>query len=161
MSILIENPLIGETDFAKIKTDLITGNRSLLSKKDYENGDIISPFYWDKIYSEPNYLTVQIAENQHIELLPTLLECTNHSCNPNAFFDTSKKQFVCIKPIKKGEEFTFFYPSAEWEMDQSFNCNCGEKNCIGTIKGAKYLPKNVLKKYQFTDFIQRKLMDNG
>jgi SET domain len=145
------------TEFAEIKTDLITQNRSLFANKTFNKGDVICLFYWDKIYAEPNYLTVQIAENQHIELLPTILECTNHSCVPTAFFDTKNKQLVCIKPIKKGEEITFFYPSAEWEMDQSFICNCGSANCIKTIKGAKYLPKNVLNKYQFTEFIQQKL----
>jgi SET domain len=161
----IENQFSGinflQTEFAEIKTNLITGNRSLLSKKTFKKGDVISPFYWDKIYDKPNYLTIQIADNQHVELLPKVLECTNHSCDPNAFFDTTNKQLICIKSIKKGEEITFFYPSAEWDMNQSFVCNCGAKQCMGTIKGAKYLPKNALKNYQFTDFIQQKLKANN
>jgi hypothetical protein len=98
--------------------------------------------------------------NQHVELLPSLLECTNHHCDPTAFFDTKNKQLICIKSINKGEEITFFYPSAEWDMDQSFICNCGSKDCIKTIKGAKYLSKNVLNNYQFTEFIQQKLKAN-
>jgi hypothetical protein len=149
------------TEFAEIRTDLITQNRSLFAKKAFNNGEVICPFYWKEVHDKPNYLTVQIAENQHVELLPTLLECTNHSCSPTAFFDTKNKQLICIKTINKGDEITFFYPSAEWEMDQSFICNCGSANCIKTIKGAKYLPKNVLNNYQFTEFIQLKLKANN
>ncbi len=152
---------INSAEFAEIKTDLITGNRSLFAKKNFKKGAIITPFYWNKIHERPNYLTVQIADNQHVELLPTLLECTNHSCDPTGFFDTKNQQFICIKSIKKGEEITFFYPSAEWAMDQSFVCNCGSKNCLGLIQGAKFLPKNVLINYQFTDFIQQKLKENN
>ena len=73
------------------------------------------------------------------------------------FFDTTSMNFVTLKRIKVGEEFTFFYPSAEWSMDQSFQCNCGTANCIGKIKGAKYLSDASIKNYRFTDFIQEKL----
>jgi hypothetical protein len=161
MSTIIENTPIPKasnaTDFAEIKTDAITANRSLIAKKKFKTGEVISPFFWDKVFDKPTYLTVQLADNQHVELLPMLLECTNHSCAPNAFFDTTNKQLVCIKPIENGEDITFFYPSAEWEMDQSFVCNCGSTDCTNVVKGAKFLPENLLNKYQFTDFIQQKL----
>jgi hypothetical protein len=161
MSTIIENTPITKapnaTDFAEINTDAITGNRSLIARKNFNVGDVISPFHWEEIFAQPTYLTVQLTDNQHVELLPKLLECTNHSCAPNAFFDTTHKQLVCIKPILNGDDITFFYPSAEWEMDQAFVCNCGSTDCINVVKGAKFLPKNLLNKYQFTDFIQQKL----
>ena len=101
--------------------------------------------------------TVQIKDDVHIELLPECLECANHSCEPNCFFNTTTMELVAIKPVKKGDELTFFYPSAEWDMNQAFQCNCGNKECVGNIKGAKYLSDAALKKYRFTDFIQSKL----
>jgi hypothetical protein len=67
-------------------------------------------------------------------------------------------QLIALKDIQEGEEFTFFYPSAEWDMDRSFECLCGTSSCIGTIKGAKYLSANLVKRYRFTDYIRRKLV---
>lgn len=57
----------------------------------------------------------------------------NHSCSPNTAFEISASipeadwAFVALAEIKAGEEFTFFYPSTEWEMDQPFECQCGSK----------------------------------
>jgi hypothetical protein len=66
-------------------------------------------------------------------------------------------QLVALKEILEEDEMTFFYPSTEWEMTQSFTCYCGSSNCIGEIKGASFLPENVWKQYRLTDFIQQQL----
>jgi SET domain len=151
------NQHLQTTEIAEVITDITNGNRSLLSKKVFYKDDIISAFDWDIVYESPNYLTVQIADDKHIILQPSFLECINHSCAPNAFFDTTKKELICVKPIAIGEEITFFYPSAEWDMDQAFECHCGTSNCIGFVQGAKYLQKETVEQYQFTNFIQQKL----
>ncbi len=150
-----------QSDVAEKSTDSAKGRRSLFSRKNFKTGEVISTFYWDQVFPTPTYLTVQISEHEHILLQPEYLECINHSCNPNAFFDTTRKHLIAVRPIKAGEQFTFFYPSAEGDMDQAFECQCGSENCIGMIKGAKYLPENVLKNYQFTDFIRGKLAAKG
>lgn len=145
------------TEIAEVRTDILANNRSLFSRRDFAAGEIISEFGWRAMYSAPSYLTVQLSETEHVELFPEYLECINHSCEPNCFFDTSSLQLVALRPISVGDELGFFYPSAEWDMDQSFACNCGTKNCVGTVKGAKYLTDAQLRKYRFTDFIQQKL----
>jgi hypothetical protein len=142
---------------AEMRIDVITGNRSLFAKRVFQENEVITPFYWTKVYDTPNYLTIQIAERQHVELLPAWLECTNHSCDPNAFFDTTKKQLVCIKPIANGEEITFFYPSSEWDIDRAFECGCNSSHCLGHIAGAKHLAKEEKAHYRFTDFIKQKM----
>ncbi len=146
-----------EAGIAEIRTDVNTSHRSLFAKKKIETGDVISHFNWDKVFKTPTYLTVQIGENEHIELKPTFLECINHSCEPNSFFDIHKKELICLKPIQKGEEFTFFYPSAEWNMDQPFECLCESKDCIGFVRGALHLTNEQRNHYRFTDFIQQKM----
>jgi hypothetical protein len=146
-----------ESDVAEKRTDVITRHRSLYSRNSFHANEIIAEFNWKNIHSKPSYLTVQISDTEHIELMPTYLECVNHSCDPNSFFDTEKRLFIAIKPIEAGEEFTFFYPSSEWDMDQAFQCTCGSKACLGLIKGAKYLPASLIKNYRFTDFIEQKL----
>lgn len=145
------------TEIAEVRTDILANNRSLFSRKDFAAGEIISEFGWRAMYSAPSYLTVQLSETEHVELFPEYLECINHSCEPNCFFDTSSLQLIALKPIKAGDELGFFYPSAEWDMDQAFECNCGTKSCIGKVQGAKYLTDAQLRKYRFTDFIQQKL----
>jgi hypothetical protein len=146
-----------ESDVAEKRTDVITRHRSLYSRKAFNADEVIAGFNWEKIHSKPSYLTVQISDTEHIELMPAYLECVNHSCDPNSFFDTTKRLFIAVKPIKKGEEFTFFYPSSEWDMDQAFQCTCHSEGCLGLIKGAKYLPADRVKNYRFTEFIQQKL----
>ncbi len=71
------------------------------------------------------YLTVQTGTDRHITLIPDFLQYINHSCSPNIFFNTTTMELVCLQPIQPGDEFTFFYPSTEWEMAQPFVCNCG------------------------------------
>jgi hypothetical protein len=38
--------------------------------------------------------------------------------------------------LKPGTELTFFYPSTEWAMAQSFDCFCRAPSCKGHIAGA-------------------------
>ena len=118
-SITLESPPKG---FAEKRIDVITNNRALYSKQDFNANDVIAEFFWKSVHSTPSYLTVQVSDHEHIELLPEYLECVNHSCDPNCFFNTALKQFIALKPIKEGEELTFFYPSSEWDMGQAFRC---------------------------------------
>ena len=159
MSLTTSNEVLIDysSEVTEKRTDVSRNNRSLYSRKNFKANEIISEFSWDKVHNKPTYLTVQISEHEHILLLPEYLECINHSCDPNCFFDTTHKILVSLKAIRNGEELTFFYPSAEWDMDQSFQCHCGSQNCIGLIRGARHLPENLLSKYRFTDFIQKKL----
>jgi hypothetical protein len=145
-------------EVAEIRIDPITSSRSLYSRKHFKANEFIVGFISRATHTEPNYLTVQVSENVHIELLPECLECMNNSCDPNCFFDTTTMQLVTLKPLAPGDEMTFFYPSAEWDMDRPFECVCGNPECVGIIQGAKYLPAAALKRYRFTDFIRRKLV---
>jgi len=145
-------------EVAEIRIDPITSSRSLHSMKHFKANEFIVGFISRATHREPNYLTVQVGEHEHIELFPECLECMNNSCDPNCFFDTTTMQLVTLKPLKPGEEMTFFYPSAEWDMDSPFPCNCGSPDCIKDVKGARYLPESALKRYRFTDFIRRKLI---
>lgn len=148
-------------EIAEIRIDPISSSRSLFSKKHFKANEMIVGFISRATHTEPNYLTVQVGENKHIELLPECLECMNNSCDPNCFFDTTTMTLVTLKPLAPGTEMTFFYPSAEWDMDQPFQCNCGNADCVGEIQGAKYLPEDALKRYRFTDFIRRKLVSRA
>lgn len=149
--------IVSRHGFAEVLLEAETGFQYLYSTKAFAAGDIICPFSAAGIFDKPSYLTVQIGDAQHITLSPTFLQYVNHSCSPNAFFDTTAMQFVCIAPISPGDQFTFFYPSTEWQMAQPFDCNCGTNQCIGQITGASQIDLDVLGRYRLTDYILSKL----
>lgn len=157
MTTLTNATMISHHDFASIWQDLVTKQQSLWSNHPLMAGEIIIDFNAGEISNLPTYLTVQVAENKHITLKPTFLQYINHSCDPNVFFDTTSMQLICLRPIAANQELTFFYPSTEWQMTQSFDCHCGAYNCLGNISGAANIPNEVLSNYQLTNFIEGKL----
>ncbi len=148
---------LADANVVEQRMDLVKNHRALYAKRSFKPGDVISEFKARATFSKPTYLTVQISDTAHIELFPDHLECVNHSCEPNSFFDTSTLEFIALRHIEQGDEFFFFYPSSEWDMDQAFKCHCGNPTCLGMIQGAKYLDKEAIKKYRFTDYIKGKL----
>ena len=62
-----------------------------------------------EILTEPNYLTVQLKEQQHILLTPEFLQYINHRCDPNVSFNITKRVLRCLSQIEVEEEKTFFY----------------------------------------------------
>lgn len=139
--------------------DSANGQRSLHAAIAIEAGSSIADFHAAAIMHTPSYLTVQKDDDEHIHLSPAHLQYVNHSCAPNAFFDTTYMSLIALKAIAAGEEITFFYPSSEWDMAQSFSCRCGSEQCLGEIKGAAHLPASVLIRYHLTDYINRKIQE--
>jgi len=84
----------------------------------------------------------------------------NHSCAPTAVVDVTNWEVRAAVPVKKGTPMTFFYPSTEWDMAQPFKCGCGAKECLGTISGAKHLPRPILRKYVLNQHIKQFLYDS-
>ena len=149
--------IISEHGFAEIIQNTITNQKSLHALVPFKKGDFVSNFSAGDIYNLPNYLTVQRGIDEHITLRPEFLQYINHSCNPNVFFNTTTMEVIAIRDIEPNEEFSFFYPSTELDMAQPFLCYCGTKDCLQNIKGAKYIPGEILKNYRLTDFIQQQL----
>ena len=142
-------------DVAEVRRNTETGHNSLVALKSFSPGHLFYSFSPGAILHNPTYLTVQTGTDVHIMLNPEFLQYINHSCRPNVFFDTTAMQVTVLRPLEAGEEVTFFYPSTEWDMSQSFNCYCGESCCIGDIKGAAWLSEETVKQYRFTDYIRQ------
>ncbi len=149
--------MISNHGIAEMRRNLSNGQNALFSLRSYQPGDVIANFSAGTISAEPTYLTIQLGIRKHITFDPEFLQYINHSCDPNVFFDTTAMNLVALKRLKREEEMTFFYPSTEWKMKQSFRCYCGSTGCIGDIKGAFFLSKEAQEKYRFTDFIQQQL----
>ena len=160
MSILTnpEYRIISNHGIAEMRQRLSNDQNALFALQSFQPGEMIAEFWAGTIAAEPTYLTVQIDIDKHITLQPEFLQYINHSCEPNVFFDTTNMRVVALRPIAAGEEMTFFYPSTEWQMTQSFNCYCGSPHCLGDIRGAAYLNEEVWKRYRLSDFIQQQLV---
>ncbi len=143
--------------FANVLLNNASSQKSLQAAVSFAAGDAICTFSANNTQSYATYLTLQTQAEQHITLLPEFLQYVNHSCAPNVFFDTTTFEFVCLSPIQAGDEFSFFYPSTEWEMAQPFVCNCGSPECIQLINGASHLSVETLSKYKLTDFIRQQV----
>lgn len=149
--------IISRHGFAEVIKNVHTGQHSLHALVPFKKGALICQFAAGEVFTTPNYLTVQRAENEHITLVPEFLQYTNHSCSPNIFFDTDNMEIVAIKDIAANDELSFFYPSTELEMAQPFICFCGSRDCLQNIRGARHLPADVLNKYRLTGFIRQQL----
>lgn len=147
--------VISRHAFGDVLLNTSTDQKCFCATKDVQPGETLSRFHAGITQSYATYLTVQTGVDQHITLQPEFLQYINHSCDPNVFFDTTSMELVCLKPLKPGDELTFFYPSTEWDMSQPFVCNCGSKQCLQLINGASHLDKSTLKKYKLTDFIKQ------
>lgn len=146
--------VVSHFGFAEIRKDLASEQQSLFALQLFEEGSLISPFGAAFTTNKPSYLTVQVGHRKHIALHPSFLQYINHSCDPNCFFDTTSMQVVALREIRAGEEFTFFYPSTEWQMDSPFECYCKQPGCLGLIRGAAHIPEAILVKYRLSDFIK-------
>jgi hypothetical protein len=148
---------ISHHGFATLYQNKNTGEKSLHAAIAIKPGIIFGTFEAAEILNAPNKYTVQINENRHILLNPGFLQYVNHSCNPTVYFDTTTFELVALRDIAKGDEFTFFYPSTEWNMESSFNCFCGEANCLHKIQGASFLSSEAIARHRLSDFITQKL----
>ena len=157
MIVTAQQRVVNQHVFAEVLEDTNNSQRYLHSTKTFQPGDIISHFSAAGVFDKPSYLTVQTGDDTHITLLPGFLQYINHSCSPNVFFDTIAMHLLCLREILPGDQFTFFYPSTEWEMAQPFACSCGTADCVGTITGASQMNREVLSRYKLTDYIAGKL----
>lgn len=143
--------------FANVLLNNETNQKALFAAVSFTPGDVICTFSAATTQSFATYLTVQTGADRHITLDPEFLQYINHSCSPTIFFNTTSMELVCLQAMQPGDEFTFFYPSTEWEMAQPFVCNCGSAACLQLINGASHLSVETLSKYKLTDFIRQQV----
>jgi hypothetical protein len=145
------------TEKLALYIDSVSGQKQLRTTCLHPSGSLLHEFCVGENVSHPTYLSLQIDHHRHIHLEPEFLQYLNHSCDPNVYVDVTRHEIICLRDIDANEEVSFFYPSTEWSMEQVFNCACRSANCLGEIKGAMYLNRNLLPFYKFTPHIMEKL----
>ncbi len=129
-----------------LETSKTVPGKHLLATRAFKSGELIYRIENYKRVAEPNYQTIQVGPDEHIEELGALAYL-NHSCNPGVIVNTTELTVRACRDIAAGEELNFFYPSTEWKMDRPFICLCGAPQCIRLVAGAFYVSLDVLGRY--------------
>lgn len=82
----------------------------------------------------------------------------NHSCNPNAGFN-SPISLVSMREICEGEEVCFDYAMSEDNHFDEFTCQCAAICCRGEITGKDWLLPELQNRYNgfFSPYLQRRI----
>lgn len=151
-------------EHVEIKKSLMSGN-GLFAKDDIRKGSIL--FHFDGRVGDDahtNSESLQIGEDVFLESTIGFDDFLNHSCYPNCFIDWLTLNLVSLRRIRKGEELTYHYCTSDWNdvhllQDHSFTCKCSARNCIGKVKGFRYLTPEQKRKLRplLSPFLMEKL----
>lgn len=160
-----KNRLRGVTIPSSLKVLYVDGKGlSIIANKRFRRSEKIGYLEGELVNAaDATAEAVQITDDQFIDTNHLVAEdFINHSCAPNARLDIVNRWFIAIKDISVDEEISYNYLTTEWDMAKwgsDFECACGSDNCLGHIKGFKYLPlaEKIRLAPLLSPFISRKL----
>lgn len=118
----------------------------------YEEYETLNPFYkshglqiWDNLFQVP------LLEGDPADYF-------NHSCNPNAGFNTPIS-LVAMRDVKIGEELCFDYAMSEDNHFDEFPCGCGSVTCRGQVTGKDWQISALQERYfgYFSPYLQARI----
>ena len=130
----------------------------LYASKNFAIGDFVMASRPIKVTGARDSHTIQIGWDRHVIMdLPAVL--INHSCDANVGIrnnDDGAYDFWAIRPIAAGEELTWDYETAEWDISVPFRCGCGSPNCRGTLRGFKSSETIIRNRYgeHYADYLK-------
>ena len=151
------------TRIAKLEVGKTKGKSGLFALEPIAKDAPIVDFRDEELLPAPTRRSVQIDEGKHVIGREETVGYLNHSCEPNAWVDVRRMCVRALRDITPGEEVTFNYLTTEYEMHDSFACDCGSPACYGIIRGFKYLTHKQrmgLKPY-LAPYLLVKLNHNG
>lgn len=119
---------------------------TLVARVHSKPGEALFPF--DGVLRDrPSRDSVQISATAHIDLpgdvtfadrLERYAWCfLNHSCAPNTHI--VGQMLIASTEIQPGDELRFDYSVNEFELAEPFDCGCGAAECLGQIRGFRWL----------------------
>lgn len=91
------------------------------------------------ILKSPNKFSIQIDTNKHLGEGNLIDDEMNHSCKANAYIEFSDLTIRAKYDIFPNEEVVINYCVTEDILAEPFECDCGNDNCYGKVRGFKYL----------------------
>lgn len=116
---------------------------SLVATELIEEGEVVLRCSPEEVQVESTWRTLQLGFARHLK--NELLDFMDHSCAPNVGLDVDTLEFKALRPIEPGTAITLFYPGAEVELAQGFDCHCGAAACLGLLRGGFYLTTHQMR----------------
>jgi uncharacterized protein len=109
-------------------------------------GTVLSKEEADDLYCErPDTYLFCLGEGEFVIDGDTVAAFVNHCCDPNCETDEidGKVWVMAIREIAAGEELTYDYNLYDGDDDDEAPCNCGAKNCRGTMYGEEEIERRA------------------
>ncbi|MBK1985975.1 SET domain-containing protein-lysine N-methyltransferase [Sphaerospermopsis aphanizomenoides BCCUSP55] len=123
--------------------------KSVFANRCFRQGETVVVGQRVEILSERTMHSFQMDFDLHIELdEPGRL--INHSCSPNTGVCNNQfggYNFVALVDIDAGTEITWDYETTEYISIAVPQCSCGSPQCRLNIRGFKFLPVEIQRKY--------------
>jgi SET domain-containing protein len=130
-----------ETRSAKLDIFVTNGRKGLFAVVPIAKDELLIDLNGEEILASPTRRSLQIGERKHAVGSEETVGYLNHSCEPNVFLDFNCLAVRALKDISAGEEVRINYAATEYEMHDSFRCDCGSPACLRLIRGFKFLTR--------------------
>ena len=130
------------TRSAKLDVAMTNRRRGLYALVSIDRDEILIDLNGENTFLSPTRRSLQIGERKHVFGRDETVGFVNHSCEPNSFLDFSCLCVRALRNIQRGEEVKVNYAATEYEMHDSFRCNCGSPGCLRMIRGFKFLTRD-------------------
>jgi len=117
------------------------GSASLHAVRSFAAGEVVFPLEGRPV-GQTTRFTIQVGPDAHLDPISereSPWAYLNHGCDPNVAIDVTRRAIVARRPISAGHELRFDYHTTEWELAESFVCNCGMPQCVGVVLGFAHL----------------------
>jgi len=130
------------TRSAKLDVAMSNGRKGLFALVSIDRDEILIDLNGENTFLSPTKRSLQIGERKHVFGREETVGYVNHSCEPNSFLDFSCLCVRALRKIQRGEEVKVNYAATEYEMHDSFRCDCGSPACLRMIRGFKFLTRD-------------------
>lgn len=126
----------------EVKKSSICSGKGVFAKELIKKGALLIHVE-AKIVTSSSVYALQTGEHRYL-LAPYADNYINHSCHPNVLIKLYPNKpryvsFIAIKKIDKSQELFWNFNTTEWDLKDRFKCGCNSKDCVGQIRGMKYL----------------------
>jgi SET domain-containing protein len=130
------------TRSVKLDVEVANGRKGLFALVSIARGEILIDLNGEDSSPSPTRRSLQIGKGKHVVAREGTVSYLNHGCEPNTFLDFRCLCVRALKDIRAGEEVRINYAATEYEMHDSFHCECGSPLCLRTIAGFKFLTRD-------------------
>lgn len=131
---------------SRVRVEETDGTFGLFANENVAAGQLVFTIEGE-LLRHPTRYSVQVGRDAHIDVIETSSSeisssrhpwrFMNHSCEPTTRI--VGRSVIALRDISAGEPVTFNYNTTEWEMAETFTCQCGAPRCLGEIRGYKFL----------------------